>query len=178
MRLAALTLATALCTVSIPTGGMAFGNHIGWGGNHFGHRARAWQQLPTEYAICSPSRTASADEASKALSLLSGTTMRLVALTLTTALGLGTVSIPTVGMTDGRGDQFGRRHFHHHKTFIFPYAYDENEYPPDASGDYQPPSANVVLPPSSPSVCHRSEETFTVPSEGGGTRQITIINCP
>jgi hypothetical protein len=102
--------------------------------------------------------------------------MRLATIIVATALGLGTVSIPTVGMADGRGDQFRHRHFHHHKTLIFPYVYDDYEYPTDAVGDYPPPS--VVPPPSSPSVCHRSEETFTVPSEGGGTRQIKIINCP
>ena len=113
MRLAALTLATALCTVSIPTGGMAFGNHIGWGGNHFGHRAFV--------------------------------------------------------------HRFHNR-FRFHKTLIVPYAYYDYGYPTDAFGDYPPP--NVVPPPSPPSVCQRNEETFTVPSEGGGTRQITIINCP
>ena len=157
-----------------------------------GHRARAWQQLPTEYAICSPSRTASADEASKALSLLSGTTMRLAALTLATALGLGTVSMTTVGMAFGNhsgwgGNHFGHRAFGHpfhnrfrfHKTLIVPYAYYDYGYPTDAFGDYPPPVAGVVAPPSPPpTACHRNVERFTVPSEGGGTRQITIINCP
>jgi len=47
-------------------------------------------------------------------------------------------------------------------------ATDASSYPP----------ASVVPPPSSPSSCHRNEETFTVPSEGGGTREIKIINCP
>src|SRR6516165_1418937 len=42
----------------------------------------------------------------------------------------------------------------------------------DASS-YAPPS-----PPSSPSSRHRNEETFTVPSESGGTREIKIINRP
>ena len=42
----------------------------------------------------------------------------------------------------------------------------------DASS-YAPPS-----PPSSPSSSHRNEETFTVPSESGGTREIKIINRP
>ena len=104
--------------------------------------------------------------------------MRLATITIATALGLGTVSIPTVGMADWRGNQFGHRHFHNHKTLIVPYAYDDYEYPTDASGDYPPPIANVAPPPSPPSACQRNEETFTVPSEGGGTRQITIINCP
>ena len=99
--------------------------------------------------------------------------MRLATITIATALGLGTVSIPTVGMADWRGDQFGHRHFHNHKTLIVPYAYDDYEYPTDAVGDYPPPS---VVPP--PNECHRDEQTFTVPSEGGGTRKITIINCP
>jgi hypothetical protein len=114
--------------------------------------------------------------------------MRLATITLATALGLGTVSIPAVGMaleshSGWGGGQFVHGAFDHrfhkfHKSFVIPYAYDDYEYPTDEFGDYSPPSANVVPPPSSPSVCHRSEETFTVPSEGGGTRQITIINCP
>ena len=102
--------------------------------------------------------------------------MRLATITTATALSLGTVSIPTVGIADWRGDQFGHRHFHNHKTLVLPYADYDYEYPTDALGDYPPPS--VVPPPSSPSVCQRNEETFTVPSEGGGTRKITIINCP
>jgi len=102
--------------------------------------------------------------------------MRLATITIATALGLGTVSIPTVGIADWRGDQFGHRHFHNHKTLVLPYADYDYEYPTDALGDYPPPS--VVPPPSPPSECHRDEQTFTVPSEGGGTRKITIINCP
>jgi len=116
--------------------------------------------------------------------------MRLVALTLTTALGLGTVSMTTVGMAfanhSGWGNHFGHRAFGHpfhnrfrfHKTLIVPYAYYDYGYPTDAFGDYPPTVAGFVAPPSPPSPCHRNEETFTVPSEGGGTRQITIINCP
>ena len=118
--------------------------------------------------------------------------MRLATITLATALGLGTVSIPTVGMAfgnhSGLGHQFVHRTFVHrfhnrfrfHKTLIVPYAYYDYGYPTDAFGDYPAPVANVVAPPSPPPspTCHRNEETFTVPSEGGGTRQITIINCP
>ena len=102
--------------------------------------------------------------------------MRLATITAATALSLGTVSIPTVAIADWRGDQFGHRHFHNHKTLVLPYADYDYEYPTDALGDYPPPS--VVPPPSPPSECHRDEQTFTVPSEGGGTRKITIINCP
>jgi hypothetical protein len=121
--------------------------------------------------------------------------MRLAALTLATALGLGTVSMTTVGMAFGNhsgegGNHFGYRAFGHpfhnrfrfHKTLIVPYPYYDYYdygYPIDASGDYPPPVAGVVAPPSPPpSACHRNEETFTVPSEGGGTRQIRIVNCP
>ena len=114
--------------------------------------------------------------------------MRLATITVAAALGLGAVSIPTVGIAfgnhSGLGHQFVHRTFVHrfhnrfrfHKTLIVPYAYYDYGYPTDALGNYSP--LIVVPPPSSPSACNRSEETFTVPSEGGGTRQITIINCP
>jgi hypothetical protein len=57
-------------------------------------------------------------------------------------------------------------------------------YPTDAFGDsdgmtYATPETGgfITAPPPAP-ICHRSEETVTVPSEAGGTRQIKIINCP
>jgi hypothetical protein len=58
------------------------------------------------------------------------------------------------------------------------YGYDY--VPTDAYGDidtttYATPEATGVPPAP---VCHRSEEMVTVPSEGGGTRQIKIIRCP
>ena len=111
--------------------------------------------------------------------------MRVATITVATALSLGTVSIPTVGMAVGNhsdwgGNQFAHRamghRFHKHKTLIVPYPYYDYGYPTDEFSDYPPPS--VVPPPSPPSECHRDEQTFTVPSEGGGTRKITIINCP
>src|SRR5262252_3140707 len=100
-------------------------------------------------------------------------TMRLATITIATALGLGTVSVPTVGMAFGNhsdwgGNQFAHRamghRFHKHKTLIVPYPYYDYGYPTDAFGDYPPPVANVVAPPPTPT-CHRNEETFTVPSE-------------
>jgi len=112
--------------------------------------------------------------------------MRLATITIATALGLGTVSIPTVGMAFGNhsdwgGNQFAHRamghRFHKHKTLIVPYPYYDYGYPTDEFDNYPSPSV-VPPPPSSPTVCQRNEETFTVPSEGGGTREITIINCP
>jgi hypothetical protein len=117
--------------------------------------------------------------------------MRLAALTLATALGLGTVSMTTDGMAFGNhggrgGNQFVHHAFGHpfhnrfrfHKTLLIPYAYYDYGYPTDAFGDYSPPIVSVAAPPSPPSACHRNVEKFTVPSEGGGTREITIINCP
>src|SRR3974377_861615 len=115
--------------------------------------------------------------------------MRLATIALSAGLGRGTVSIPAVGMAFGNhsgwgSNQFAHRAFHHpfhkrfrvHKTLLIPYPYYDYGYPTDEFSDYPPPS--VVPPPSPPSVCQRNEETFTVPSEGGGTRKITIINCP
>src|SRR6516225_10012755 len=85
-------------TVSITTVGMAFGNHSGWGGNHFGHRAF--------------------------------------------------------------GHPFHNR-FRFHKTLIVPYAYYDYGYPTDAFGDYPPPVAGVVAPPSPPPTAyHRNVERF------------------
>ena len=109
--------------------------------------------------------------------------MRLATITLAIALGFGTASTTTAGMAfgdhSGLADHaFGHQSFHNrfHKTFVIPYADYDDGYPTDTVGDYPPPI--VVPPPSPPSACHRSEDTFTVPSEGGGTRQIKIINCP
>ena len=88
--------------------------------------------------------------------------MRLATITVAAALSLGTVSIPTVGMAfgnhSGLGHQFVHRTFVHrfhnrfrfHKTLIVPYAYYDYGYPTDAFGDYPPPVAGVVAPPSPP----------------------------
>jgi hypothetical protein len=76
-----------------------------------------------------------------------------------------------------------RRGFDFRKAFatggLWPY-YGYDYVPTDAFGDinattYATPEA-IGVPPAP--VCHRSEETVTVPSEGGGTRQIKIIRCP
>jgi hypothetical protein len=64
---------------------------------------------------------------------------------------------------------------------LWPY-YGYDYFPTDAYGDINgttyPETVGFVPEPPPAPVCHRSEETFTVPSEGGGTRQIKIINCP
>jgi hypothetical protein len=54
-------------------------------------------------------------------------------------------------------------------------------YPIDAFGDIDnatPETGGFVSAPPPASICHRSEETVTVPSETGGTRQIKIVRCP
>jgi hypothetical protein len=118
--------------------------------------------------------------------------MRLATITLATALCLGTVSMTTAGMAFNHGgwggNQFVHRAFGHafhkrlrfHRAFVVPYPYYDYDYPADAFGDaavmtYPPPMVSSAPPASA---CHRNVEMFTVPSEGGGNRQITIINCP
>jgi hypothetical protein len=90
-----------------------------------------------------------------------------------------------IGHVDG-GRAFGHpfdKGLRFHKSFIIPYPYYDYN-PTDAFDDYPSPDTSlspdtsVVPPPPLPSACHRSEETFTVRSEGGGTRRITIVNCP
>jgi hypothetical protein len=118
--------------------------------------------------------------------------MRLTTLAVATALVLATASVATAATTVGNhggrgGNQFahgafgpGPVHRRHHQTFILPYGYYDYDYPADAFDEpatYPPPVVSSA--PAAPSPpCQRSEETFTVPSTDGGTRQITIINCP
>ena len=47
----------------------------------------------------------------------------------------------------------------------------------DHNGVYPPPAAAVRAPEAAPA-CHRTSETFNVPSADGGTREITVIGCP
>jgi len=87
--------------------------------------------------------------------------MRLVnALTVTTALGLSTVTVATAD------------------DIIVPYPAGRPYYPLNAIEDTASPPPATVAPPLSLPPCDRTENTFTVPSERGGTRQITIIACP
>jgi hypothetical protein len=64
---------------------------------------------------------------------------------------------------------------------LWPY-YGYDYVPTDAYGDMDittyPETVGFVPEPPRAPVCHRSEEIVTVPSEGGGTRQIKIIRCP
>jgi hypothetical protein len=74
-----------------------------------------------------------------------------------------------------------RRSFAFRRTFatggLWPYSgYDY--VPTDAYADTYPETVGFVPEPPHAPACHRSEEIVTVPSEGGGTRQIKIIRCP
>jgi hypothetical protein len=57
------------------------------------------------------------------------------------------------------------------------YGYDSDTYG-DINGTTYPETDGFVPEPPPAPVCHRSQEIVTVPSEGGGTRQIKIIRCP
>ena len=118
--------------------------------------------------------------------------MRLpTTLVLATSLILATASVATaaatVGNHGGSGNQFvhgafgpGPVHRSHHQTFL-PYGYYDYDYPADAFDEPpadSPPVVSSVPPAPSPPSCQRSVEKFDVPSKDGGTKQITIINCP
>jgi len=96
---------------------------------------------------------------------------------------------PSHSFAISHGGQPFRRGFAFRRRFAFRKAfpagglwsyYGYDYVPTDAFGDtdamtYAAPET-VGFPPAP--VCHRSEEMVTVPSEGGGTRQIKIIRCP
>jgi hypothetical protein len=107
-------------------------------------------------------------------------------------LVLTTASVAAAAMAFGNhgslgGNQFvhgafgQHAHKRHHNTFVLPYPYYDYDYPADAFDEpatYPPPVVSSVPPPPSPAPCQRSMEKFTVPSKDGGTKEITIINCP
>jgi hypothetical protein len=84
----------------------------------------------------------------------------------------------------GRGmAHFAQHHRRGHQAFgLWPwYGYDAPSYPYDDS--YSTPyddsssSAQVVAPEPPRPACQHSEQTVTVPSENGGTREVTILRC-
>jgi hypothetical protein len=110
--------------------------------------------------------------------------MRLVTLAVAIPLVLATASVATAAATVGNhggrgGDQFvhgafgpGPVHRRHHQTFVLPYGYYDYDYPADAFGEPPTDSPPVV------SSVQSSVKKFTVPSKDGGSKEITIINCP
>lgn len=125
---------------------------------------------------------------------------KLVSLAVATLIGAALIAAPAQARVDGgrhsgivRGPVLvGRAAVGHHPFFrhhrfegpflglgLAPYGwgwpdYGYDDVPTDASGDID----NVVPEPPPTSVCNRSVETVTVPSEDGGTRQIKMIRCP
>jgi hypothetical protein len=107
-------------------------------------------------------------------------------------LVLATASVATAAMAFGNrggleGNQFVHgafgQHVHKrpHNRFVLPYPYYDYDYPADALGEpptYPPPVVTSVPPAPPPPPCQRSVEKFTVSSQDGGTKQITITNCP
>jgi hypothetical protein len=71
---------------------------------------------------------------------------------------------------------FAQHHRRGHQAFgLWPwYGYDDaSSYPYDDS--YSTPQEVVPEPPRP--ACQHSEQTVTVPSENGGTAQVTILRC-
>jgi hypothetical protein len=116
----------------------------------------------------------------------------IIGISAVTALIFAPMKIPAnahgsgSGMHSFHGFHFGNhfRNAQHRKNFnnqwpwyggyyaVPPYAYDNN-----SGGSAQP--ANVVYVLGSPPVhsCRYVKETVTVPSESGGTRDITVTRC-
>jgi hypothetical protein len=99
--------------------------------------------------------------------------------TVTGALAVEHVGGPVTASHFGHSpfDHHGRKH---HRIVIIPYPADWSDSNYDAYDNIAvyPPTAPVVREPESEPACHRTSETFTVPSAEGGTRDITVIRCP
>ena len=118
--------------------------------------------------------------------------MRLTTLAVAIPLVLATASVATAAATVGNhggrgGNQFVHGafgpcpvHRRHHPTFILPYGYYDYDYPADAFGEppTEPPPVVSSAPAAPSPPCQHSVEKFTVPSQAGGTKEITVINCP
>ena len=114
--------------------------------------------------------------------------LRLAAV-LVLALAAGQTATGALAVEHGggaiTGNQFGHGHDGHHgRRLLVPYPGDwpDSDYdePTDDYGNIAayPPPTPAVRAPEAPPACHRSIETFNVPSADGGTRQVTVINCP
>jgi hypothetical protein len=115
---------------------------------------------------------------------------KAVAAVLVLALVLGAGQTVTGALAVERdggavtGSDFGHNPFgdhgrEHHRIVVFPYSGDgsDSDYDGVPTDAYPPPAPAVQAPEAAPA-CHRSSETFKVPSTTGGTREITVIGCP
>jgi hypothetical protein len=93
------------------------------------------------------------------------------------ARGFGAHTAHAVGPIFFRGSPV----HHHHRAFDYgPYGGIVATYAPGGElvGDVSTPQTmDPVIPASFVLSCHHSQEIKTVPSEEGGTRQITITRC-
>jgi len=118
--------------------------------------------------------------------------MKRINTTLVVAPALAVVLLaPLAVMANAHGLGFGGHSFHSKRHFGS--AYRHGPYgqwplyggivavPPDASEnimtDATPETVVFVSEPSRTLSCHHSQQIVTVPSEQGGTRQITITRC-
>ena len=81
-----------------------------------------------------------------------------------------------------KDQQFRHRHHHHHhhrNPVLSPWYgyYDVPPYASDYDMTYSTPET-VVVAPTPPTVgCQHSEQTYKIPSENGGVREVTIFRC-
>jgi hypothetical protein len=116
----------------------------------------------------------------------------VLAAALVFCAGQTATSAPVLEHDSGRatgshfvGDHFGHhQHFGHHrgKVLIIPYPvdgpyFDYGEAPTDEIPLTNPPSMSSAPAANEATACHRSVQTFTVPSAEGGTSEITIMRC-
>lgn len=76
----------------------------------------------------------------------------------------------------------GHQHFarHNRNQNLWPWYGGYYALPPYASGDDDVTStapATVMYVPARAPNCHKIQEAMTVPSEDGGTRQVTVTRC-
>jgi len=104
-------------------------------------------------------------------------------LVLALVLGAGQTVTGALAVEHGggavTGSHFGHNPFGHHgRKVVIPYPGDwsDSDYDGDPSDAYG--NIAVYPPPVQEPACHRTSETFNVPSAAGGTREITVIGCP
>ena len=113
---------------------------------------------------------------------------KAVAAVLALVLGAGQTVTGALAVEHGGGavtgshfgdNPFGHHGRHHHRIAVIPYPGDwsDSDYDGAPTGAYPPPASAVRAPEAAPA-CHRTSETFNVPSAAGGTREITVIGCP
>jgi hypothetical protein len=99
-------------------------------------------------------------------------------------LGLAAALAVAAALLIPAGAASAAHHFHgsHHRHGLWPYggaveAYSLGELVTPVSVASAPLPMTPVVAPKLSLTCHYSRDTVTVPSEDGGTRQITITRC-